>query len=77
MINTQMANCSWNGLEGQKKFHLANWPLVSIKKEFGGLGIRNIHDLNICLLVAWIKLYACNEDKIWKTIIDKKIHTLP
>lgn len=72
MFNTQMANCLWNDFEGHRKIHLANWPLVSLKKVFDGLGIPNIHDLNICLLGAWVKRYMLSEGKIWKTIVNNK-----
>jgi hypothetical protein len=38
-------------------YHLANWPSVCLKKEFGGLGIPDLRDLNLCLLCSWIKKY--------------------
>ena len=37
LLNTQMANCLWNDTEEIHKFHLANWELVSMCKEYGGL----------------------------------------
>ena len=43
-----------------------------MKQEFGGLGIPNLHDLNICLLGSWVKRYMAGEGKIWKKIIDSK-----
>lgn len=43
-----------------------------MKKEYGGLGIPNIRDLNLCLLGSWVKRYAQDEGKIWKTIVDNK-----
>jgi hypothetical protein len=49
-ISSQMANCLWNDNEDRHKWHLVNWVKVSMKKEFGGLGIPNLRDLNICLL---------------------------
>jgi hypothetical protein len=50
LINTQIANCMWNDVDGNKKIHLANWPSICMKKEYGGLGIPNLQDLNICLV---------------------------
>jgi hypothetical protein len=32
------------------KYHLANWPSVSMRKEQGGMGIPDLRDLNLCLL---------------------------
>ena len=66
LINTQMANCLWNDFEGHRKIHLANWQLVCMKKEFGGLGIPNIRDLNTCLLGSWVKRFMQAEDRLWK-----------
>src|SRR4051812_13511241 len=55
MINTQMGNCLWNDFEGHRKIHLANWKLVCMKKKFGGLGIPNLQEVNMCLLGSWIR----------------------
>ena len=72
LINTQMANCLWNDFEGHRKIHLANWQMVCMKKEFGGLGIPNLRDLNVCLLGSWIKRYTSGDQRLWKQIIDSK-----
>jgi hypothetical protein len=48
-INSQMAHCLWDNYEGHCKYHLARLELVAMKKEYGGLGISNIRELNICL----------------------------
>jgi hypothetical protein len=42
------------------------------KKEYGGLGIPNLAELNMCLLASWIKRYQLDNDKIWKQIMDYK-----
>jgi hypothetical protein len=42
LINTQLANCMWTDEEGPKKIHLANWPSICMKKDYGGLGIPNL-----------------------------------
>lgn len=44
-------------------------------KDFGGLGIPNLRDLNICLLASWIKRYNIDRDKLWKQMIDHKYDT--
>ena len=43
-----------------------------MKKEFGGLGVPNIRDVNMCLLGSWIKSYSLGEKQIWRELIDKK-----
>jgi hypothetical protein len=75
LINTQMANCLWNDFEGHRKLHLANWNLVCKKKEFGGLGIPDLANVNLCLLSSWIKRYSLDDGKLWKTLVDAKYDT--
>jgi hypothetical protein len=53
----------WNDEEGN---HLANLPSICMKKHFGGLGIRNLQDLNICLIGSWVKRYIQSAGALWK-----------
>lgn len=57
MLNSHFANCLWNDDPTAHKFHLANWESVSMLKDFEGLGIPNLRDLNLCLLASWIRRY--------------------
>lgn len=75
LINSQLGHCLWDDYEGHHKYHLANWDMVSQKIEFGGLGIPNLADMNMCLLASWIKRYHLDNNKIWKKIIDHKYRT--
>jgi putative lipoic acid-binding regulatory protein len=45
-------------------------------KEFGGLGVPNLRDLNICLLASWLKRYNADRNKLWKEVVDFKYETL-
>jgi hypothetical protein len=67
-----MANCLWNDNPEAHKYHLVNWDTISLLKEFGGLGVPNLRDLNICLLASWVKRYSLDENKLWKQMIDHK-----
>lgn len=75
MINYQLAHCFWDNYEGHHKYHLASWGSVTLKKQFGGLGISNIADMNLCLLASWVKRYYMDDGKIWKQVIDAKYRT--
>jgi hypothetical protein len=66
LINSHMANCFWDDYEGHKKLHLANWHMIYMEKEYGGLGVPNIKDLNLCLLGSWVKRYIHEERNIWR-----------
>jgi hypothetical protein len=75
LINSQMANCLWNDFEGHRKLHLANWELICRRKQFGGLGIPDLANVNLCLLASWIKRYSQDNSKLWKTMVDHKYNT--
>ena len=47
LINSQMAHCFWDNYEGHHRYHLANWGLVTQKKQYGGLGVPNIAEMNL------------------------------
>jgi hypothetical protein len=59
-----MANCLWNDSEGNHKYHLANWDSISMRKQYGGVGVPNLRDLNICLLSFSIKRYQGGKGKL-------------
>jgi hypothetical protein len=44
-------------------------------KDFGGLGVPNLRDLNICLMASWIKRYQEGGGKLWRELIDNKYQT--
>ena len=72
MINSQMANRLWNDFEGHRKLHLASWKMICMKKEFGGLGIPNLQEVNTCLLGSWVKRFYEEGEKPWQAIIEEK-----
>ena len=65
-----MANCLWDDSVEHHKYHLVNWEIVSMCRDFGGLGIPNLRDLNICLIGSWLKRYQVDDRKLWKEMID-------
>jgi hypothetical protein len=75
MINSQMSHFLWNNNEESHKYHLANWQLVSQKKELGGFGIPDMRSLNLSMLSSWIFIYGLNSDSIWTKIVDHKYNT--
>lgn len=72
LISSHMANCLWNDNDNNHGWHLANWVSISMCKGFGGLGIPDLGDLNICLLGSGIKRYQADEGKLWRQVIDDK-----
>jgi hypothetical protein len=72
VINSQMANFFWNDQENNHKYHLSNIQSLCLKKDHGGLGILDLRNLNLCLLVASVQRYRELDGKLWKDIIDFK-----
>jgi hypothetical protein len=75
LLESQMPHCLWNNECDNHKYHLANWKLVFMKKEFGRLGVPNLRELNLCLLCSWVSMYYVDRDKIWKNPIHFKYRT--
>jgi hypothetical protein len=46
-----------------------------MKKDYGGLGIPNLQDLNVCLIGSWIRRYINGEGSLWKRVVDAKYNT--
>jgi hypothetical protein len=64
MIESQMANSLWKDDNEYHMYHLASWQHVTMEKEFGGLGVPNIRELNLCLLGSWVSRYFVDKEKI-------------
>jgi hypothetical protein len=45
-----------------------------MKKEYGGLGIPSLKDLNLCLLGSWVKRFISDESKLWRGVVDRKYY---
>jgi hypothetical protein len=62
----------WHGHkehEAQKRpMYLTNWKLVTRSKDMGGLGIRDLQDMNISLLMKWMWQWIDNANKWWQEI---------
>jgi hypothetical protein len=48
-----------------------------LKQEYGGLGIQNIREFNMCPLASLVKRYNISENKIWRKIVDFKYDMSP
>lgn len=51
-ITSQISHFFWGNLGDEHKYHLANWVLISRKKEHGGMGVPNLRDFNMALLAS-------------------------
>ena len=71
-----MANSLWSDSEVAHKIHLDNCPSIYMREEFGGMGMLNLQDMNICLIAAWDKRYFAGEGSLCrKVVLDSKYNT--
>ena len=72
MITSQMSHFCWGNMGDSHKYHLANWGLISRRKEFGGMGVPNLRDFNMALLASWGKRFFDDRASDWKKILAYK-----
>ena len=58
------------GLE--KKPYLVKWEIVCLDKRKGGLGVRNLSNLNKALLGKWSWRFMEERGTLWKQVISRK-----
>ena len=66
----------WQGTGLKKKYHLLNWPSVCLTKEFGGMGILDLEQMNCALLLKW--WWRVNDPQymsLWKEILLANLHS--
>jgi hypothetical protein len=49
-----------------------NWSNVCTLKDSGGLGVRNMLQLNRALLGKWLRRFAIERDALWRKVVDIK-----
>lgn len=67
-----MRNFLWDDGEDNKKYHLVDWSRVMKSKEEGGLGIKDLHLMNIALLMKWLWKFGDDDAPLWKGLISEK-----
>ena len=70
----------WQG-GTKKKYHLVKWIKICKSKKKGGVGIKDLRKMNVCLLSKWWWRLEC-EDGLWQQLVEAKylhnktIHTI-
>lgn len=71
-IESIQARFLWGGSDLKKKIHLVAWSKVTQPYSSGGLGIKNIRDMNDALLTKWWWRYGNEKQALWRKIINFK-----
>jgi hypothetical protein len=66
----------WQG-GGVKKYHLIKWTKICKDRKKGGLGVKNLRELNIIIMCKWWWLLE-HEEGLWQDIVNLKyVHNTP
>jgi hypothetical protein len=66
----------WGDVDGKGKINWIKWDKLSRPKEFGGLGIGNLQDVNYTMLGKWVWRFYARPDLLWVSVITA-IHGRP
>ncbi|XP_028113696.1 uncharacterized protein LOC114311727 [Camellia sinensis] len=62
----------WGGPDLKRTLYLVKWSEVTKSIKQGGLGIKRIRDVNVCLLLKWWWRFANEHDSLWKKVLCSK-----
>ncbi|KAI8548067.1 hypothetical protein RHMOL_Rhmol07G0243600 [Rhododendron molle] len=62
----------WGDTMKKRKLHLVKWELITKKKEFGGLGVKNLMIQNLALLAKWWWRFYKDSDSLWVKVVKSK-----
>lgn len=66
VITSQIPHIFGGNLGDEHKYHLANCGLISMRKNFGGMGVPNLRCFNLAMLAAWNKIFFDDRNGDWK-----------
>lgn len=59
----------WGGSVIKSKIHMVKWSEVTRSIIKGGLGIKSLRDVNVCLLLKWWWRFGGDENLMWKKVL--------
>jgi len=59
----------WGGIKRRKSIPWVSWLVVCKPKREGGLGVRDLRQVNLALLAKWRWRYLTGEGGLWREII--------
>lgn len=59
----------WGGNVNKREVHLVKWKKITRSKSQGGLGVRDLGEVNESLLLKWWWKYGNEDSALWKTVV--------
>ncbi|GMP46621.1 hypothetical protein CsSME_00014696 [Camellia sinensis var. sinensis] len=74
VLDKLQASFLWGGSVLKRRVHLAKWSEITKGMDAGGLGIRRLTDVNLCLLAKWWWKFGALDNVLWKNVLRSKYH---
>ena len=65
-------NFLWGGAQEQNKIAWVKWESVCMRKEVGGLGVKDINSFNLSLLWKWKWSLFQHQGELWARVLESK-----
>ncbi|CAJ2651349.1 unnamed protein product [Trifolium pratense] len=59
----------WGGCEDIRKTSWINWKTICLRKEYGGLGVRQLKEFNLALLGKWCWRMLVDREGLWFRVL--------
>ncbi|CAJ2678808.1 unnamed protein product [Trifolium pratense] len=59
----------WGGCEDSRKISWVSWKSICLRKEFGGLGVRQLREFNLALLGKWCWRMLVDREGLWFRVL--------
>lgn len=73
-LNSLMRSFFWGQSSNSRKTYWTSWDKICSDKDVGGLGIPNIKNKNIALLLKWWSRFSSENDSLWKKVLVAKYY---
>ncbi|KAK2370537.1 hypothetical protein QL285_083581 [Trifolium repens] len=68
-MESLLINFFWGGCEESRKTSWINWKTVCLRKEYGGLGVRQLREFNTALLGKWCWRMLVDRGGLWFRVL--------
>ncbi|CAJ2656620.1 unnamed protein product [Trifolium pratense] len=68
-IESILINFFWGGSEDFRKISWINWKSICLRKEYGGLGVRQLREFNLALLGKWCWRMLVDREGLWFRVL--------
>ncbi|GAU38071.1 hypothetical protein TSUD_318650 [Trifolium subterraneum] len=68
-IESLLVKFFWGGREDNRKISWINWQTICLRKEYGGLGVRQLREFNTALLGKWCWRMLVDREGLWFRVL--------